>query len=353
MPQDDPTSDKELNASIALRELLHDLSRARVSYRKLAESIHPRWAWTDEAIKKLANRKTTLRKSPKNDALIEAIAAIVSSKVEAKQISAKAHEKLERALELRHSVQPLVQKELDGITKEIGQRFQSIRKASALFEYPQRSAFVRWDWERRRLVTVLIETKKGSMGHVFVMRISGNNTKRVVLGDILVTLRNTYFSGLAYEVSNEISQSEFIGRDAFDLAKMKEILGPNEIGLECFTVSNQNLHQRVAPVCFHGLDGRGNPISGIGLHIKEMEFSNFGIDPMHFSAVECSKHNQELTNFMLKVGAITIGPSTVSTFDNKAIVGTLPNVAFNGWAILRSKIEGETDVLFSQSNSVH
>lgn len=344
----------DLAASNALRKLLRLLSDHGITYGAVSSSIDPQWEWNGNAIKQLVVRRDSkVRRSSKNSALIRAIEHLLTTNSDAIPPTPMISETVEQMKTLLNAESQPETSDVDKATKSLGQRFQSIRKASTMFEYPNRAAFVRWDWERRRLITVLIDTRKGSNGHVFVMKISGQKSRRIVIGDVLVTLRNTYFSGLAYEVSQEMDYQSFVDLDAFNRSVFREVTGPNEIGLECLTISNEYLHLRTAPVTFHGLDSKGNPISGLGAFIKATNFAKLGIGEEDFSSVECSKRNEPLTDLMRKFAAITVGPTSEEQFTARSEVTKILDHSYDGWAYLRSDEEGNTGVYFPQSVELH
>ena len=342
----------------AVRHLIKRLSANGVSYRRLAESVDPQWGWTEAAIKQLVTRGGTLRPNSKNAALVRTV-----RKLSRQLVAETPQHQIEELLDLIDVAGSFggvemksTREDINSMTRFIGRRFQKIRRTSAEFEWPARSAFVRWDWQRRRLVTILVDTRVGDDGVVFAMKISGNESRRIVVGDVLTTARNTYFSGLAYEISAELDDEAFSRINAFDIDELRENTGPNEIGLECFTVSNNYLHQRTTTVTFQGLDGRGNPISGLGELIKAPAFTAFNIGENGWSVAECSKSNAQLTAKLREAGDITVGPTTIGDFDEASVVGDFApaedGVSHEGWAYLRPREDGRVDILFSQAKHV-
>jgi hypothetical protein len=354
----DKPSATPAEASDALRDLIRILSQNGVTYSDLVRKIDAQWGWNGNALKQMVARASIVRKSSKNSSLIYAVEASLKDCMGHSDSWNSIARKIDQMNILLGSEFTPNLSDVDSVTKMLGNRFQSIRRASTLYEYPERAAFVRWDWERRRLISVLIDTRKGRDGHVFIMKITGQNSRRIVIGDVLVTLQNTYYSGLAYEVSVEMNQKEFVGLNAFDLDAVRDVTGPSEIGLECFTISNEYVNRRTAPVTFHGLDGRGNPISGLGAFIKAPAFDSLKISEEDFSSVECSIKNQALTKLMSDYAAITLGPTSSGQFTDKTCIGKLPKEEhsekrLNGWAYLKENESDETEVHFPQAFKAH
>lgn len=359
-------------ASKTLRRTIRLLSECGITYSQIADEIDSQWGWNSNAIKQLVVRKESrVRKSSKNTALVRVVERLAIEVLLPLESDKFDDSDLERIRSLANGVENYQESDVDLATKRIGQRFQTIRKRSALYQYPDRAAFVRWDWKQTRLITVLIDTRKGTNGHVFTMKISGQVGRRIVVGDILETSRNTYYSGLVYEVSEEINYDRFYDLDAFDAKAVERITGPNEIGLECFCISNQYLNQRVAPAPFHGLDGRGKPISGMGVFVKAPAFAELGIEEDDFSSVECTIRRKPLTDIMNNFAAITIGPTTSAQFTPDAELSicdlnSMHSGKFgeqadyraecsqpNGWAFLRGSEGGTTKVYFPREAVKH
>lgn len=288
--------------SDALRQVLKRLNEAGISYSRIARLTDAEFEWKSNAIRQLLRRDGVIRATPRIAALVKA----VSGPEFRSMLTGKDVEDALQALSFFMS-----DVSLEATTKEtsgkIGARFQKIRKASAGFDYPERQAFIRFDWAGKRLITVLVDSKYGSDGYIFSMKITGRtNNRRIVIGDILSTVKNTYYSGLAYQVNEKINASEFFDLNAFDFSEIERHTGKNEIGLECFTIDNSHLHLKEIPVPFHGLDGRGSPISGIGILIRQSVFSKYRISEASFSSVECGKDNEGLLGLMESVNGKTL-----------------------------------------------
>lgn len=303
------------SASFALRAILRHLAENGITYSSISSQTDQEHDWNSNAIKQLVHRSSLIRKSHKIKNLTEVAVNIAEGLSEADCSYFNREKLIESAQFFVSNKSQDSHLDLSQCSRVIGQRFQSIRRASANFEFPARQAFVRFDWEGKRLITVLVSAQRGDDGYVFTMKITGRSgNRRVVVGDIQSTIRNTYFSGLAYEVNSDIAHRDFLEFNAFDLDVVRKgIAAPNEIGLECLTISNQFLHLRSLPVSFHGLDGLGNPTSGIGALIRPSLFEYYEISEDTFSAVECSNQNQKLHRLMIEFKAITASPSKSNT----------------------------------------
>jgi hypothetical protein len=293
----------QLQASRALRMLLKELAQAGTSYAEIAQATDPAHGWSANAIKQLVYRDGAIRRTPRVAALALALKKVSERRM---PLSGIESENIALIEFFAGGAPDPTEFDLLNTSKMLGQRFQSIRRASASFDYPRRQAFVRFDWSGERIITVLVDADKSREGYVFSMKITGRTgMRRIVVGDILSTFRNTYFSGLAYQLNEEISQDEFVSLNALNLQAVHRLVAPNELGLECFSIDNSLLHLKEIPVNFQGLDGRGGPISGVGAVIRESLFPKYNICTETFSAVECGHNNGALFRLLESFGART------------------------------------------------
>lgn len=298
--------DARQRASQTLRSMLIYLAEHGLTYRSIAERTNPAHGWNANSIKQLAHRHSATRPTEKTSDLVRVVRdALTSSEFYRADESTVGSIKNLDYFESGHIDNSEI--ESSKVSKIIGNRFQKIRKRSASFTFPPSQAFIRFDWEKKRLITVMVNSIHGENGYLFSMKITGRiGNRRVIIGDILYTVKNTYYSGLGYEVNSDIDDNDFLEFNAFDIDEISYLCAPNEIGLECFTVQNDFLYRKELSVSFHGLDGRGNPISGIGALIRPSLFKKYGISKNSFSSVECSNHRPELNQLMKSFGATTL-----------------------------------------------
>lgn len=303
----------DVEASNSLREVIRSLSKQGITYARLADRTDPDFGWSANAIKQLIQRKdANIRRSRKNNALIDAVEQVAKSdyvnldpELEQSIVRAKGIY-LDDVVAKSEASKVKLQSFEKGNAAMRG--FQKAKLASAFYEPPKRAAFVRWDAAMEKIITVLIDTRKGSDGHRFTMKLSDGRGGRIVVGDILYTVRNTYYSGLAHEVAAELDYPSFYKLNAFDPTSVDRVTGPNEIGMECFTIANEFLHRRVAPVTFQGLDSRGGPISGLGILVKSTAFDSLGIEGDYLSRKGSHEESAQLIEAMSKFGAVSVSP---------------------------------------------
>lgn len=299
------SGDAHVDASMALRSLLRSCSSMGISYSDILTSSGLEGQWTNASLKQLVYRDGAIRKSEKVSALALAVSNLIKRKLD--EVGAQNRFKLE-IQDIEYFIEDTASAvNVSMASKYIGNRFQSIRRASAGFGYPSKQAFVRYDWTEERFIIVLVTVLRGDNGSVFSMKITGRDgVRRVVLGDILSTVRNTYYSGLAYQVNDDIGQEEFIRLDVFNIDTLFEVVDSNEIGKECIGLNNESIHKRESSVTFHGLDGRGAPICGVGALIRESAFKKYNIPEDTFSSVSCTSCIPELQDLMEKSGSRTL-----------------------------------------------
>lgn len=279
-----------------VRKTIRQLSEEGITYSELASHTPPELDWTANAIKMLLRRGGQIRHNAKSEALIEAINRVLAIKVRGTTQSASDEgSKFEAGMNLLKT------------SKHIGNRFKSISEVSTNFTYATKLCFIRLDAGNQGVVPVLIETRHTATGCIFSMKLTGiSGNRRIVVGDILVTLQNTYFSGLAYEVNAKID--DFVSFDAFNIDNVLQVTSGNEVGIESISVRNSDMQLAVKPANFQGLSGAGLPMTGTGAIIEESQFEFYGVDSEAFKHQQKSVVNPELLKLDKYIGFHTCIP---------------------------------------------
>lgn len=296
----------QAEGAIALKELLIYASSNGVTYDSLRAQLDPSHNWSGNSLRQFVHRKG----SPRVTAKIRALADVMTTLFETEPGLAAPPEKVKRALT---KVAAIAQDTAPfyghtELSSRVGQIFRKIRRKSAGYELPERFAFVRYGRDGKYIITVLVDTCKTDSGYVFSMKIMGT-MKRIVIGDVSFTTMNHYFQGAAYTVRRNLGEQAFSDLDVFDLNRLEDVISANEDGIESFAVSNADMAFPLSAATFLGLDGRGNPVSGVAALISEDLFVPYGIDPeMVISKVECARRNPKLTQALEFVKARTHTP---------------------------------------------
>lgn len=296
-----PDHSNETQAIETLRKALKELSLSGVSYSDVCAQTSASSGWTSESIRKFASRSNRVRITPKVRDLAATVTKILDKESQ-EEFSLSGPEKTEI-----RTLNPFVNQKFDNseFSIEIGSRFRRLRENALSAVLPDKFAYVRYGRDKNVLITLLVQIKRSAKGYNFSMKISGS-AQRIVIGDVSVTLSNTYFTGMAYALNHQLEKKEFATFDAFDLNEMDELVSRNEIGIESFCFASRDISNSTIPAFFFGLDGSGNPISGLGLIIDKSEFDFFGIEEDVLSKATCAASSPVLNKAMSKINAETL-----------------------------------------------
>lgn len=285
-------------AARILRESIRNISHSGLSYEQMSDLIDSKYGWNAGSIKQFAYRETNPRITPKLVALAEFVSnQLHESRELAEKLSSADLRLLDQLAESHNESEPISSR---GI-------YDQITKRSLSIFLPDKLAFARFGREEKKIVVVLLTIKKGVQGYEFTMKISGDG-RRIVVGDVLHTTINTYFTGFAFPINKKMTNEEFSALDAFDIESIHKMGAHNELGIESLVISNSDLSYSIMPAVFCGLDGMGRPKSGTGIVFSDTEFSRFNVEPQVFSSVSCSKNSGELQKALRKAGASTVLP---------------------------------------------
>lgn len=300
----------QVDGSTALRTLIREASDFGIKYAQIAHQS-PAWSkWTEAAIKKLVTRSGNIRPSRRVTALRDTVISLLAKLDLPQNEMDELHILANRVDELSVKFSQPSENEIDHFSDFIGQCFHDNRRKHATHSVPSRFAFVRYDYENKRLIKIIVDVRKGSTGQVFSMKLTGRQrNRRIIVGDVLGFLGLTTFSGLAFNVTRSLTDDEFHELDIFDFKQFETCIDKSPLGNEKFDIPSVYVHSSIVASNFIGLDGGGNPISGLGLKIEESLMGQLGIDEDAFSSVECAQDNKKLLRIMELVKAKTIPPN--------------------------------------------
>jgi hypothetical protein len=299
-----------------LRRLLRELSSSGLTYSQMEDLIAPKGIWNANAIKQFAFRTGGARPTKRLSYLVKFVAR-AADEFFSDDIKSNLMEELiyinaisERSLP-EPAAAPLRNASARG-SNFFSSEFSRLVDSANRIRIPEKFAFVRFNAIGNKAFVVQVTTKKGSDGHLFVMKISGSHN-RVVLGFVLLTTSIVTFQGIAYDVQGELTAEEFSSLDLFSISKLdNDIVSQNEIGLESFSFYLQDLPYSVIPVFFSGLDGKGSPISGKGMLVGVAQFGRFNLDEKLVTSVQCDDPDVPIIKAMKDLGCITHSVSNIS-----------------------------------------
>lgn len=307
----------ETTSNDPLKLLCKDLSSRGITYRALAMAVQAN-GWSENSLKQFVNRDGSSRKNVKTRALAKAAIK------EAERIidSGKSDDQFIRKVEaVSHQFQ--IEDNKSNFEREKPHSLSSfsiVKNKSKLIFLPEKFAFARFgrtnqdteSGQPKQVITTLVNTRSEESGYIFSMKIQGaGGRRRIVVGNVLSTHMNLYFSGIAYKVISPISEDDFYQIDPFNNEDVESVVSKNELGIEMFCISNSAVSDPISPACYVGLDGYGNPISGIGVVIIRDFFEKHGILEHVFSTVNCAE-NTSLTKVLEMFNGVTCIPSNIA-----------------------------------------
>ena len=284
----------------ALKDLISYLSNKGHTYSLVSSMTKEEHRWTGTAIKQFMYRTSKPRINEKLLDLVRVVLKLYNSIPSDEQTS-----NAEILTEMCSSYGVQSQ---DSFSTEIGNRFRKLRHKGKQLDLPEQFAFARLgrDAPDRKIYVLFVSVQRSDNGYTFAMRVSGSNSRRVIVGDVSETNNSVYFSGIAYRYV--LHEKEFQNFDPFDIGQLNEGTSNNEIGIETLALASHHLPDPVAPVCFTGLDGRGFPISGIGAIIAKERFEDFDFHPQELRSKFDFRTGDKLSDELIKMQAGTYAP---------------------------------------------
>ncbi len=287
----------EAKAIQSLKELTKLAAQDGLTYsaitNELPEGIH----WEANALKQFVNRESISRKNSKILALAKIVLYYYQSKYD-KFSGNKYITDLIKDVE-----ENLLGQAGTDIQTGLVKQYLKLKNGASSLEFPNDYYLIRNGIKNDKQIIIYIQIITIRNNYSFIMKISGkNNLQRVVIGDVLHTVFNTYFSGLSFNVKGGVSLSDFLELDFSNIVNKTNYLLDNPIGMELISFPNTSFINTAFPVCFLGIDGDGKPISGRGLLINGNVKGDFGLFPERIgpSSEQHSALDKKAEEFSLK-----------------------------------------------------